>query len=261
MQTINNAREQLGRGELSLGLLLRQARTGDIALIAAEMGFDWIIIDGEHNGMGLDVACVIIAAALGTPVTPFVRVNRKEDSLMTRYLDNGAMGVIVPHIDTAEDAQFVVDRCKFAPIGKRSIDRQNPAVGFSAMSIEDYCEFINRETLVVAMIESPVGIDNCDAIAAVDGMDALFIGAGDLSWEYGIPGQTDHELIVSAYEKVIAACQRHGKIAGMAGIRDRELVRRFMKMGARFILVNNDLRLLMAGGKASTSAVREFDAD
>ena len=124
-----------------------------------------------------------------------------------------------------------------------------------------YCEFINRETLVVAMIESPVGIDNCDAIAAVDGMDALFIGAGDLSWEYGIPGQTDHELIVSAYEKVIAACQRHGKIAGMAGIRDRELVRRFMKMGARFILVNNDLRLLMAGGKASTSAVREFDAD
>lgn len=260
MLMVNHTRAALLKGELALGLLTRQARTADIGMIAEEMGFDWIALDGEHNGMTLDVACDMCMGALPTKVTPFVRVNRKEDPLMTRYLDNGALGVIVPHVDTAEDARFIVERCKFAPIGNRSIARQNPVIGFGGASMSEYAEHVNRETMVVAMLESPKSIENCESIAAVEGIDALFVGAGDLSWEYGVPGQSDHELIVKAYEKVIAACNTHKKFAGMAGIRDKPLVQRFMKMGARFIMVDNDLRMMMAIGKTRTGDVRAFEA-
>ncbi len=259
MLVVNRTRELLLKGELALGMLVRQSRTADTAMIAGEMGFDWMVLDGEHNAMTVDVAADMCQAALATSVTPFVRCNRKEDPLMTRYLDNGAMGIIVPHVDTADDARFIVERCKFAPIGNRSIARQNPLIGFENLSMKDYAEHINRETLVMAMLESPLSIDNCEEIAAVEGLDGLFVGAGDLSWEYGCPGQSDHELIVAAYEKVIAACNKHNKFMGMAGIRDRELVERFMKMGPRFILVDNDLRMLMAIGRTKTQEVRSFD--
>lgn len=258
MLMVNRTRELLLKGELALGMLVRQSRTADTAIIAEEMGFDWIALDSEHNAMTLDIACDMCIAALTTNVTPFVRVNRKEDPLMTRYLDNGALGVIVPHVDTAEDARFIVERCKFAPVGNRSIARQNPIIGFENLSMKEYAEHINRETMVVAMLESPLSIENCEEIAAVEGVDALFIGAGDLSWEYGVPGQSDHELIVKAYEKVIAACNKHKKFAGMAGIREQELVERFMTMGARYIMVDNDLRMLMAIGKTRTKGVRDL---
>lgn len=252
--------EKLRRGEMALGLSLRQIRTADAAFIAEAAGFDWLMVDGEHTAVGLDDACNITTAACGTNVTPVVRVNRKDDALMTRYLDNGALGILVPHVDTAEDAQFIVDRCKFAPIGKRSISRQHPASGFELLKITDFTEWCNRETMVICMLESPQGIENVDAIAAVEGVDAIFIGAGDLSYEMGIPGQMEHPRIREAYEAVFAACRKHGKIPAMAGIRDKALIPGYLEMGARFILADQDLRLMLAAGKETTKFYRDAAA-
>lgn len=240
-----------------MGLSLRQIRTADAAFIAEAMDFDWLMVDGEHTAIDLDDSCNITTAACATNVTPIVRVNRKDDALMTRYLDNGALGIIVPHIDTAEDAQHVVNRCKFAPIGKRSISRQHPASGFGLTGVSDFTEWCNHETMVICMLESPEGVENVDAIAAVNGVDAIFIGATDLSYEMGIPGQVDHPDIKKAYEEVFAACRKHGKIPAMAGIRDKALIPAYLEMGARFILVDQDLRLMIAAGKASSKFYRD----
>ena len=116
----NIAKERLQQGGLAVGLGLRQLRTADAGLIAAACGFDWLFIDCEHNSMDLSTACDIATAALGQGITPIVRVTGKEAHHSTRVLDNGALGVVVPHVDTVEEARAIADQCRYPPIGHRS---------------------------------------------------------------------------------------------------------------------------------------------
>ncbi len=252
----NIAKQRLERGGLALGLGLRQSRTADSGLIAKVAGFDWLFIDCEHNAMDLSTACEIATAALGQGITPIVRVAGKEHHHGTRVLDNGAMGVVVPHVDTPEEAAQIASNFRYPPLGHRSISRANPVVGFEAMPIGDFCDSINNEVLVVVMLESPQAIDNAEAIAAVDGIDVLLIGTNDLCAEMGIPGQFGHELVADAYKRTVAACAKHGKHPGMAGVGDAELQQKYIEIGARFILADQDLRLMIAAGKQTTGFLR-----
>lgn len=248
-------------GGLAVGLGLRQLRTVDAGIIAAASGFDWLFVDCEHNSMDLSVACDICTAALGQGVTPIVRVAGKESHHSTRVLDNGAQGVVVPHVDTAEEARQVSDQCRYPPLGHRSIARASPLVQFENLPIGQFCEEINAQTLVVVMLESPQAIENADAIAAVQGVDALLIGTNDLCAEMGIPGQFGHDLVTNAYRVTIEACESHGKFAGMAGVSDNELQRRYVSMGAQFLLADQDLRLMMDAGKKRTSFLRDLNSE
>jgi 2-keto-3-deoxy-L-rhamnonate aldolase RhmA len=117
---------------------------------------------------------------------------------------------------------------------------------------------VNGETLVVAMIESPEGVENADAIAAVPGVDALLIGTNDLTFEMGIPGKFDDPRVADAYTQVIAACRKHGKHPGMGGMYSPELLERHIGMGARLILSGSDFTLLMQAGAVRASLVRGF---
>ncbi|MEX2642299.1 MAG: aldolase/citrate lyase family protein [Acetobacterales bacterium] len=253
---INIAKERLKRGGLAVGLGLRQARTADIGLIARASGFDWIFIDCEHNAMDLSTACEIATAALGQGVTPIVRVAGKEHHHGTRVLDNGAMGVVVPHVDTAEEARQIVSNFRYPPVGHRSISRASPMVGFEPVPIGDFCRGINEQVLVVVMLESPEAIDSAEAIAAVEGIDVLLIGTNDLTAEMGIPGEFGHERVADAYGRTVEACRKHGKYAGMAGVPDPELQKRYIDIGARFILADQDLRLMVSAGRSCTGYLR-----
>ena len=252
----NVAKQRLAAGGLALGLGLRQARTVDIAMIAKTSGFDWLFIDCEHNAMDLGTAVEISVAALGLKITPLVRVPGKEHHHATRVLDNGAMGVVVPHVETAEEAAKIVENCKYPPVGHRSIARAAPQVHFEPLPIDEFCRSINDNTLVVVMLESPRAIENADAIAAVEGVDVLLIGSNDLCAEMGIHGQFGHERVADAYAAVIAACANHSKYAGMAGIRDDELAAKYIGMGARFVQAAVDVALLMEAGKRRTGYLR-----
>lgn len=252
----NLAKERMQGGGLAIGLGLRQARTADIGIVAAACGFDWLFIDCEHNAMDLAVACDIATAALGQGVTPIVRVAGKEPHHSTRVLDNGALGVVVPHVDTPEEARAIASQCRYPPLGHRSISRASPTAGFESMPIDRFCAEVNEQTLVVVMLESPLAIENADAIAAVDGIDVLLIGTNDLCAEMGIPGEFGHERVVDAYGKMIEACRRHGKFPGMAGVADDELQRRYVDMGSQFLLADQDLRLMMDAGKRRAGFLR-----
>ena len=260
MSTVpNHTLRQLREGKLALGLGLRQARTVDVAQIAKTSGFDWLFIDCEHNSMDGDTAAQIAAASLAVGVTPLVRVAGLEHWLASRMLDNGAQGIVYPHVDTAEDARRAANACRFPPVGKRSMGGGLQQVGFASMPVGEMARIVNEETLVVAMIESPSGVANCEEIAAVPGIDALLIGTNDLCFELGIPGQFNDPRIVEIYKKVIAACRRHGKFPGMGGMYTPELLERHIALGVQLILAGSDFSLLMQAAAARSALIRGFE--
>jgi len=252
----NKVRERLAAGQLSLGMALRQARTVDIGRVLAACGFDFAFIDMEHNTMGIDTAAQIAVACHDAEVTPLVRVPGYEHYLATRLLDAGAMGIVFPHVDGAEQARQLVDNCKYPPMGHRSLGGPMAQLGFRAHPRAESTAVVNKETLLVMMLETPGAIAEADAIAAVPGVDVLLIGTNDLSLELGIPGKYDDLQVVRAYDTVIAACKKHGKHPGMGGIYDHPTMEKYIKMGARFILCGSDISFLMAGGQARAEFLR-----
>lgn len=258
--TPNRVRRKLEAGGLAVGYGVRQGRTTDTVIVAQACGFDWLFIDMEHNTMDVDSVVQLCVAALPSGVTPLVRVPGHEPFHATRVLDGGAMGVIVPHIDTAEQAREVVRACKFPPIGERSVPGSMPQLGFASLPQEDCCHILNENTLTVVMLETGMAIDAADEIAAVDGVDVVLIGTSDLSASLGIPGRFEHPGIRDAYERVIAACRRHGKHPGMGGIYAPETMRTYVDMGARFLLGGSDLSFLLAGGRARMEFLRSLES-
>ena len=179
----NTALDKLRAGELSIGVGLRQARTVDVAKIMKTAGFDWLFIDMEHNSMDMDMAVQISIAAHETGITPIVRVPGYEHYHATRALDGGAQGIVVPHVDDAKTATQIASNCRYPPIGHRSITGALPQLSFQSHPLKEATEAINRETLIVVMLETPTAIDNAEEIASVPGIDALLIGTNDLTLE------------------------------------------------------------------------------
>lgn len=252
----NRAFERLRAGDLALGVGLRQARTVDIAKAMRTAGFDWLFIDMEHNSMDVDMAVQICVAAQDAGITPIVRVPGFQHFHATRVLDGGAQGIVVPHVDDAETAAKMVENVRYPPLGHRSVTGALPQLGFEPHPIGETAEVVNRETLLVVMLETPTAIANAEAIAAVPGVDALLIGTSDLTMEMGIPGQAEHPDVVKAYETMLAACRKHGKHPGMGGIYDPAVMKRYVAMGVRMVLAGNDMAFLMSGARSQSAAVR-----
>jgi len=254
----NHALRQLREGKLAVGLGLNLARTVNVAQLGKTAGFDWLFIDCEHSSMDLDTAAQVSSAALGVGITPVVRVPGLEHWHASRVLDNGAQGIVFPHIDTAEQAQRAANACRYPPIGKRSMGGGLQQLGFASMPVGDAARIVNEETLVVAMIESPEGVANCEQIAAVKGIDALLIGTNDFCFECGIPGQFNDPKVADAYKRVIAACRKHGKFPGMGGMYTPELLQRHIEMGVQLILSGSDFSILLAAATQRATLVKGF---
>ena len=254
--TPNHTKRQLGAGRLALGMGVRNARTVDIAAVAKTCDYDWLFIDMEHSSMDVDLAAQIAFASLAIGVTPIVRVPGKEHHHASRLLDTGAQGIVVPHVDTAAEAQRVVSHCKFPPVGHRSMAGAPPQMAFQARPALETARLVNEETLVIVMLETPAAIRNADSIAAVEGVDVLLIGTNDLCAEMDIHGQFGHADVQTAYAAVIAACRKHGKFAGMGGVYEQTLMQKYIGMGMQFILSGSDLSFVIAGATARAGFLR-----
>ena len=254
----NLARERLLAGELSLGVGIRQSRTVDIAKVMKTAGFDWLFIDLEHSAMSLATACEISVAALDAGIAPLVRVPQRQHWMATRALDNGALGIVAPHVDTPQEAREIVEHLRYPPEGHRSIGGAMPHFGFRPVKADELTRTLNAASLVVVMLETPRAIDNAESIAAVPGVDVLLIGTNDLALEMGIAGDVGHERIVGAYQRVIDACRNHAKWPGMGGVYGEELMKRYIAMGMRFVLSGNDQGLLMAAASQKAAFLRHL---
>ena len=231
--------------ELALGMGVHHMRGAAAPLLAKAAGFDWLFIDAEHGFISTPEIAQICLAALPQGVVPIVRICSGEFAEGTRALDNGALGLVIPHVDTPEQARALVDAFRFAPMGHRSTGGTNAQFGYRPPAAAEAQKILNAEILIIPMIETPLAVENADAIAAIDGIDALLIGTNDLSLEMGISGQIGHDRIKAAYATVAAACKRHGKVLGMGGVYDQELATKYIGMGARLILGANDHALLL----------------
>ncbi len=257
MVTIHNAaKELLENGNLSIGVGLRQARTVDIGKAMKTAGFDWLFIDMEHNTMDIDMACQISVAAQDAGITPIVRVPGFEHHLASRALDGGALGIVVPHVNDVSTAKNMVDSCRYPPLGHRSMTGSLPQINFESHPLDTLSTAINKATLLILMIETPQALENANAIAALEGVDALLIGTNDLCMEMGIPGQFDHKQIDEAYDIVISACNKFGKFPGMGGVYEPSLMAKYIDKGMKLILSGSDMAFMMAGAKAQISAIR-----
>ena len=250
-------KEKLAAGELVLCMNLRLARSVDIAMVAKAGGYDALYVDMQHAPYSIETTATICAAALGIGITPLVRVPNHDAQWMSRVLDGGAQGVILPDVNTSGEAAAIVKACRFPPLGKRSVMGLGPAFGYRAVPLGEFNTRLNAETAVVVMLETAAGIDNADAIAAVPGVDVLLIGSGDLTTDLGIPGQVDHPRLRAAYERVAAACKKHGRALGVGGIRhNTNLQGELVRLGARFVIAGTDTNYVLAGARQDTAALR-----
>lgn len=256
MEIRNPARERLAAGELSIGMGVRLARTVDIAKGMQVAGYDWLFLDLEHGTLPLDTAAQIAVAALDAGISPIFRVPQGEYSMATRALDNGALGIVIPHVDTADEAREIVDKLKYPPLGHRSFGGTGAQLGFRPGALSRSLGALNEALLTVVMLETPQAIENAREIASVPGIDVLLIGTSDLCMEMGIPGEYGHDRIAEAYDAMIAACREAGKWPGSAGVPDEALIRRYVQAGARFILAGSDFPTLMAAAAQRCKQVR-----
>jgi 2-keto-3-deoxy-L-rhamnonate aldolase RhmA len=253
----NAAKRKLAAGGLVLCMGVRQARTADFAMIASSCGFDSFYVDMEHSPISHETASMLCVAAIGVGLTPIVRVPSHQGDDATRILDGGAQGLIVPHVNNREEAQAMVEACKYPPLGRRSVAGTGPAHGYRPLSLAEINQRGNDETLLVFMLETAEGIANVEAIATVPGIDVLLIGSNDLCTEFGIPGQLRHAKLREAHEAVAAACRKHGKILGLAGLSSEfELQQQFIGMGARFVMTGSEIAYLMAAARKDVERMR-----
>jgi staphyloferrin B biosynthesis citrate synthase len=253
----NGVKEKVRSGGVALGMTVRLGRSPDIARIAKTTGHDFLFIDTQHSVFDLETIVGIAHTALGIGIEPLVRVRGMFDPDVSLLLDNGVSGIIYPDVNTAAQASAAAATCKFAPIGKRSVVGGYPHFDYRSMSVSESVALLNDACLLVCMIESLEGLENCEAIAAVPGVDVLHVGSNDLLVAMGKPGSFDDPAIIAAQDRVIAAARRSGKIAGCGGNRDVARQVAAVRRGAQFVTTQTDIAFLAAAAAAWTQGVRQ----
>lgn len=216
------------------------------AEILANCGIDWILLDTQHGSFGQGDVIQSLIAMRNSPAIPMARPARNDYTLIGRLLDEGVMGIIAPMVDSAEDAQHVVDACLHPPRGRRSF-----GWGGAGMYGGDYPDWINDELFVAVQIESITAVERCQEIMSVEGIDGCWAGPADLALSMGIDPRRAAEdpRHGEALTEVVRACQAAGKIPGIAAPGPEE-ARQRAEQGFQFITAGGDAGFMTAGAMA-----------
>jgi 2-keto-3-deoxy-L-rhamnonate aldolase RhmA len=240
--------QRLAHGEPLLSLGIRNARTAEIVRMAKAAGFGLVWIDLEHSSISIDCAVQIIASAADLGLEAWVRVPERDYGVIGRLLDGGATGIVAPRVETADEAQKVVNAVRFPPRGQRSQTALLPQAKYRRMSAEELMRCADLATTVHILIESAQGVRNADAIAAIDGVDILHVGMNDLSVDLGHVDRLRHADVLDACRRVIAAAHGRGKLAVVGGASDPALFVELLNAGAApLVFAAIDTDVLAAG--------------
>jgi 4-hydroxy-2-oxoheptanedioate aldolase len=229
----NLMKEKLSRGGVAVGILFQEPAI-QAAEIVGLLGFDWLLIDCEHSPMNVESAARLVMAAEIRGITPLVRVPQNLPEIILRYMDVGAMGVMIPGAASADDVQKAVRAVKYPPEGERGLAGIRAADYGVTAPLGEYVKVANQETMVLGLIESREGVENVEEILAVQGLDGVAIGTNDLSKSLGVPGQGNHPLVVEAVNRILAAGKKMGKPVG-AGVRGGETPKQYIEQGYRIV--------------------------
>ncbi|MDP8923603.1 MAG: aldolase/citrate lyase family protein [Chloroflexota bacterium] len=211
----NKAKAKIKAGQPAVGCQMMFVHPTVVEL-AGRAGFDWVLFDGEHGPVTPESVEIGALAAENIGLTPLARVPVNRPEVILRFMDTGLAGVLVPHVDTADDAEAAVRAVKYHPRGERGLAGVR-ASGYGSTPLAEYIEHANRQTMVLVMIESAAAVANIEAIAAVDGVDVLNVGQSDLSQSMGKPGRRDDPEVRAAVERVIEVGTKAGKAVAVGG--------------------------------------------
>ncbi|MFB0491007.1 4-hydroxy-2-oxoheptanedioate aldolase [Methylobacterium sp. OAE515] len=248
----NRFKAALAEGHQQIGLWCSLASPISTEVVAGA-GFDWLLLDMEHSANDLRDIYAQLQAMMEGGTHPMVRVPSDDPITIKRILDAGAQSLMIPNIDDAEQAARVVAATRYAPRGIRGFSQAPRAARFGR--IKDYHTRCEAEIFVAVQVESRRALDNLDAIAAVEGVDGVFIGPGDLSTSLGYLGQQGHPEVVRTIEAAVARIVKAGKQAGIL-TPSEELARRYIAAGTRFTAVGSDMGLLARGSEALAARFR-----
>ena len=222
--------------------------------IAASLGYDWLLLDLEHgSGSWAELRSMLIACN-GFEVAPIVRIRSVDPDAVKFVMDSGAAGIMFPYVSSVEEAEKAVQAVKYPPRGTRGVAGIIRATNYG-QDWQDYFEQANDRSLVVVQIETPEGVAQAERIAAVDGVDALFVGPLDLSVNMGTPADYSEPEFSSALRHVVAVCESHGKTAGILSKPGYEGEHR--QMGFRLFALGSDSGAVVAGLGDSLSRIRD----
>lgn len=252
----NKVKEKLISGKVSVGSWLTLAHSA-IAEIMAESGFDWLAIDMEHSVIGIQEIEPLIQEIEASGCVPLVRLSNNDPVLVKRVMDAGSYGVIVPMVNSREEAEKAVRSVKYPPDGDRSVGLYR-AQGWG-VKFEEYKNAINQESLVIVQIEHRQAVENIADIISVPGLDGVMIGPYDISGSLGVIGELDHPLVKQAQAKVLAAAKAAKKVAGIhvvspspSAVKDR------VKEGFTFIAYSTDAIMLNDKCRAATAELKSY---
>ncbi len=254
---INTFKQRLHSGQPQIGLWLGLA-DAYCAELAANAGFDWLLLDGEHAPNDLRSLLAQLQAIAPYPAQPIIRPPIGDAALIKQLLDIGAQTLLVPMVESAEQAAGLVRAMRYPPAGIRGV---GSALARASRwnSIPGYLDRADEQMCLLVQIENLDGLANLDAIAAVDGVDGVFIGPADLSAAMGHRGDPGHPEVQAAIEDAILRIRQAGKAAGILSA-DQGLARRYLSLGASFVAVGVDTTVLMRGLQTLAAAFKDTPA-
>lgn len=221
--------------------------TGIVEMIGL-LDFDAVWLDMEHQNYSYEQIFNLALACRATGIDGMVRIRKGAYWSYSRAFEAGAAGIMVPHCLNGEEARDIVRFSRFAPMGMRGMDGIEPAADYGLAPMAEYMVHANQETFIAVQIEDAEAVRNVDDIAAVEGIDILFVGPADLSQSLGVPLQFDHQLMRDAIDRVANAAVKHGKWWGIP-VSDPEQGAAYYEMGARFLASGSAITLLRDGFK------------
>ncbi|HEX7379213.1 MAG TPA: aldolase/citrate lyase family protein [Pirellulales bacterium] len=238
----NHVKRKLQTGGMSIGTFAFEFNTSGIGRLAAGAGADFIVYDMEHSGWSLETIRLLVATTPAERCVPMVRVPATQYHFVARALDVGAMGVMAPMVESAEQAATLAAAAKYPPVGRRGAAFAIAHDDYQGGDIVDKMRSADAEGLLIAQIETEAGVRNVEAIAATEGIDVLWIGHFDLSISLGIPGEFNAPRFQEAVARVLQACDKHGKIPAMMTA-DISTGQALLHQGFRMLAFGGDLWL------------------
>jgi 4-hydroxy-2-oxoheptanedioate aldolase len=240
-------------GETLLGTFVNLGSPLTAEIVGAA-GYDWVLIDLEHGAGDEKEVLPQLQALEHTPAVPLVRIESDSRPRFHRVLDFGAAGIMVPRVDSVEQAREVVTRMNYPPRGVRGVAQMNRACGFGK-AFTEYVSDAEKNLLCIVQIESPVAVGNAEQIAALDGVDVLFVGPVDLSYSMGIVGKFEDPQFVRALETVAKAAKKAGKASGIL-LKSPDDAGRLLEMGYTFLGCSSDSGLLRGAAESQLERLR-----
>jgi 2-keto-3-deoxy-L-rhamnonate aldolase RhmA len=254
----NSVKRTLHAGGVAVGTMVFEFTTPGIGRIAEAAGADFVLFDQEHTAWGVETLAAAMAVMRFTRPVPLVRVPTLQPHLVSRLLDVGALGVMVPLVETPEQAARIVQAAKYPPSGRRGVSGGLAHDDYRGEDVAGTMRGANAEALLIAQIETAQGVECAREIAAIEGIDVLWMGQMDLSTSLGVAGQYRHPTYLAALEAIVAAAEASGKAAGFLAFSHEEGLA-LLKMGFRCIAYRSDIGLYrdaLAEGIASLRSAR-----